>query len=72
MHFNWSLYTSTQTPTCSRKTAKSKMLGFKCQQNRTINEEFDFFAGEGLPGGNMSKIFFLYGWKEKEEETRHP
>ena len=55
MHlFNWPAHTSTQTPKYSRKTDKSKMLCFKFQENRTINEEFDILRGEGGSGTKES------------------
>ena len=36
-----------------------KMFCFKFQPNRTINEEFDFFEGEGPPGGKLFFEWFL-------------
>ena len=33
-----------------------KILCFKFDKNRTINEEFDFFEGEGPPGGKRASI----------------
>ena len=35
-----------------------KLLGFKFQQNRTINEKFDFFEGGG--GGRRGKWPSIY------------
>ena len=37
-----------------------KMLSFKFQQNRTINEEFDFFERGGVRGTPIYYIGILY------------
>ena len=58
--FNWSANTITQTPTYSRKMAKSKMLCFKFKQNLTINEEFYFFDGWGGGRGGKGTPFIYY------------
>ena len=36
-----------------------KILCFKFDKNRTMNEEFDFFEGEGPPGGKGASLKIL-------------
>ena len=42
-----------------------KILGFKYQQNRTINEEFNFFEGRGAWRGNVEKRAAMLGKKRR-------
>ena len=45
------------------------MSSFKFQQNRPINQEFDFFEG-GVGKGNPFKNFNLYYWKTYENDSQ--
>ena len=37
-----------------------KMFRFKLDQNRTKNEEFDFFEGRERHGGKQGTLFFKF------------
>ena len=36
-----------------------QMLGFKFQQNHTINQQFDFFEGGGVASGRVKWPLFI-------------
>ena len=40
-----------------------KMLAFKFEQNRTINEQFDFFEGRGTSFLNFNLNYYWYTYK---------
>ena len=39
------------------------MLCFKFQQNRTINEHFDFFEGRGRGGADLNLNYYWYAYE---------
>ena len=47
-----------------------KMLCFKFEQNRTINEKFDIFEGKGVGGLNLNYYWYTHEMVEFQTSAK--